>query len=68
MRWLQAQPQGRARRPCEGHTCCGIDKKIFILFGKHEDENGAVICPPLQVVDTGAAALRANPAGLPRTR
>jgi hypothetical protein len=58
MRWTQSQPQGRARKPCEGHTSSAIDKKIYILFGKHEDENGAVVCPPLQVLDTGARSHR----------
>mmetsp|Transcript_4698 Transcript_4698/g.10235 ORF Transcript_4698/g.10235 Transcript_4698/m.10235 type:complete len:548 (-) Transcript_4698:199-1842(-) len=57
MRWYQVQPQGRARRPCEGHTVSVVDRCLYILFGKHEDEQGNVICPPLQVLDTRSMCL-----------
>jgi len=52
MKWSQIQPRGRARRPCEGHSCSVVGRRVFILFGKHEDEEGKVICPPLQMLDT----------------
>lgn len=57
MRWTQAQPQGRARKPCEGHTVSVIDTCIYVLFGKHEDDAGNVVCPPLQMLDTVTMAL-----------
>jgi len=57
MRWIQAQPQGRARRPCEGHTVSVVDKCLYILFGKHEDDCGNVICPPLQMLHTETMTL-----------
>ena len=49
----QAQPQGRARKPCEGHTVSVYGKDLYILFGKHEDDQGVVSCPTLQKLETG---------------
>jgi len=57
MRWSQAQPQGRARRPCEGHTVSVVGKCLYILFGKHEDDCANVLCPPMQKFDTETMTL-----------
>ena len=57
MKWLQAQPQGRVRKPCEGHTVSVVGKSLYVLFGKHEDDCGNVVCPPLQMLDTETMAL-----------
>ena len=57
MRWQQAQPQGRLRKPCEGHTVSVVDKRLYVLFGKHEDDHGNPICPPMQVLDTDTMTL-----------
>ena len=57
MRWTTAWPQGRARRPCEGHTVSVVGKCLYILFGKHEDDLGNLICPPLQMFDTESMSL-----------
>ena len=40
------------RKPCEGHTVSVVDKCLYILFGKHEDDNANAVCPPMQVLDT----------------
>ena len=52
MRWQQAQPCGRARKPCEGHTVSVVDRCLYVLFGKHEDDVGNVTCPALLMLDT----------------
>ena len=57
MRWQQAQPHGRARKPCEGHTVSVVDTCLFVLFGKHEDDCGNVVCPPLQMLDVETMSL-----------
>ena len=57
MRWQQAQPHGRARKPCEGHTVSVVDTSLFVLFGKHEDDCGNVVCPPLQMLDVETMSL-----------
>tara|TARA_B110001452_G_scaffold267018_1_gene275430 strand:- start:1134 stop:2534 length:1401 start_codon:yes stop_codon:yes gene_type:complete len=57
MKWQQAQPHGRARKPCEGHTVSVVDKSLYVLFGKHEDDCGNVVCPPLQMLDTETMSL-----------
>ena len=57
MRCLQAQPQGRMRKPCEGHTVSVVGKSLYVLFGKHEDDNAGSVCPPMQVLDTEAMVL-----------
>ena len=51
-RWQQAQPQGRLRKPCEGHSLSVVDRCVYVLFGKHEDDHGNPVCPPMQVLDT----------------
>ena len=57
MRWSQAQPQGRLRKPCEGHTISVVDRTVYVLFGKHEDDHGNPICPPMQLLDTESMTL-----------
>ena len=57
MKWQQAQPHGRARKPCEGHTVSVVDKCLYVLFGKHEDDCGNVVCPPLQMLNTETMSL-----------
>ena len=57
----QAQPQGRLRKPCEGHTVSVVGKKLYVLFGKHEDDQGNPICPPMQVLDTETMVLSSPP-------
>jgi hypothetical protein len=57
MRWKHAQPQGRARQSCEGHTVSVVDRTLYILFGKHEDDCGNVSCPPLTMFDTDTCVL-----------
>ena len=44
MSFRQAQPQGRLRKPCEGHTVSVVDRRVYILFGKHEDDHGNPVC------------------------
>lgn len=51
-RWIHVQPQGRPRKSCEGHTVSVVDRVLYILFGKHEDDMGHVVCPPLTMLDT----------------
>ena len=58
MRWRQAQPQGRVRKPCEGHTASHVDKCLYLLFGKHEDDNGSAHCPPMHLLDTERMELK----------
>ena len=55
--WRQAQPQGRLRKPCEGHTVSVVEHCLYVLFGKHEDDSGAPICPPMQIFDTSTLVL-----------
>ena len=55
--WRQAQPQGRPRKPCEGHTISVVGTSLYILFGKHEDDHGNAICPQIQVFDTVTTGL-----------
>ncbi|KAL1500249.1 hypothetical protein AB1Y20_012917 [Prymnesium parvum] len=57
MRWQQAQPQGRPRKPCEGHTVSVVGRSLYIMFGKHEDDGGRVSCPPVQRLDTETMVL-----------
>ena len=57
MRWQQGQPQGRLRKPCEGHTISVVDHVVYVLFGKHEDDHGNPICPPMQLLDTDSMTL-----------
>jgi N-acetylneuraminic acid mutarotase len=59
--WRQAQPQGRLRKPCEGHTLSVVEHNLYVLFGKHEDDHGNPICPPMQVYDTAANVLTSPP-------
>ena len=49
---LRSFPAGRTRKPCEGHTISVVGKCLYLLFGKHEADNGNPICPPMQVLDT----------------
>ena len=58
MKWQQAQPQGRARKPCEGHTASHVDGCLYLLFGKHEDDNGTAHCPPMHMLDTARMELK----------
>jgi len=51
-RWIHVQPQGRPRKSCEGHTVSVVERTLYILFGKHEDDIGHIICPPLTMLDT----------------
>lgn len=55
--WRQAQCQGRLRKPCEGHTISVVGQCIYVLFGKHEDDHGIAICPPMQVLDVVSLVL-----------
>jgi len=67
MRWQQAQPHGRARKPCEGHTVSVVDTSLFVLFGKHEDDCGNVVCPPRPCHSRTPTSSRGRTGG-PRSR
>jgi N-acetylneuraminic acid mutarotase len=49
------------RKPCEGHTVSVVDRSLYILFGKHEDDHNNCVCPPMQVLDTETMALSSPP-------
>jgi len=45
------------RKPCEGHTVSVVEKCLFVLFGKHEDDHGHSVCPPMQMLNTETMVL-----------
>ena len=35
-----------------------VDKSLYVLFGKHEDDNANSVCPPMQVLNTEDMSLK----------